>query len=140
MSGTEDLTRITALLMEQELDRLRQRRAAQAQLQGQLDQMDRMREAAQADGGAVTARQRIGADTLWQGWMLAKRAAILRDMALARAREEEALAGARRAFSRQQAARALIEAEARKARRQRLKREGDGLDALATLRLGPGRR
>jgi hypothetical protein len=136
MSGAADLAGLTALMLEQELRRLRQERQARAALEAGLAQMQAMREAAWQDSGAVTARQRLGADTLWQGWLVAKRAGLMRDMALARAREDEATARARTAFSRAEAS-AMLVAEARAgARQERLQREAEALDALARLRRG----
>lgn len=134
MTEYRQLATITEVLFETALDQVRGHRREVSALNQTLTQMDAMREAALADGNSVTARQRIGADTLWQGWLLQKRAELLRHMALAQAREGESLARARTAFSRVQAATALIKEEERHAKEKQLKTEADSLDDLGILR------
>lgn len=134
MTEFSQLAVITEMLLEKELETVRAHRREIAALNQSLAQMDAMREAALADQASVTARQRIGADALWQGWLVKKRAELLRGMALAQAREGDSLARARTAFSRAQAAEALVEDDRRAAQQKRLKAEADRLEDLGILR------
>lgn len=134
MTQYSELAAVTKILLERELDAHRQSLDHSRRIAGELAQMDAMREAAQADAGAITARQMLGADTLWQGWMVRKRAEILRRAALARAHEQETLARARLAFSRSQATEELVEKD-RKARIRKLAlADADRIDELGQLR------
>jgi len=133
-SQFDDLIAATDLLLERELEAHRRNMSASARVAGELAQIDAMRRAAQADQGAVGARQLLGADTLWQGWLVGKRAEALRQSAIARAREGESLARARTAFSRAQAAEALARDEKEARKRRRLKAEAEAIDALGMLR------
>ncbi|MGP6088714.1 hypothetical protein [Antarctobacter jejuensis] len=135
----DDLTEATDLLLERELEQHRRNLAETARLEGELAQIDAMRHAAQADVGAIGARQMLGADSLWQGWLVAKRATVLRQSAVARAQEANSLGRARLAFSRVEAAQSLAREEIAQKRKNRLKAEADATDALGVLREGRAR-
>ena len=130
-----NLTEATNLLLERELQAHRQNVAESARLAAEMAQIDGLREAAQADSGAIGARQILGADALWQGWLVRKRAQILRDVAMARAQETDSLSQARMAFSRAEAAKNLTREETNLKKKRRLKVEAETLDALGMLRL-----
>lgn len=133
----DDLTEATDLMLQQELDRHRRNLAETARLETELAQVDGMRRAAQADMATIGARQMLGADSLWQGWLVNKRAEILRQSAIARAQEADSLARARTAFSRVEAAQSLAQQEIMEKRKRRLKAEAEAIDALGVL--GEGR-
>ncbi|MBY6159464.1 aldehyde dehydrogenase family protein [Mameliella alba] len=135
----EDLTTATGVLLERELEAHRRNLSESAQIAGELAQIDAMRQAAQADQGAINARQILGADTLWQGWLVSKRAEILRRSAMARAREADSLARARTAFSRAEAAKSLAQADKDAARKRRLQSEAETIEMLGVLREGRSR-
>jgi hypothetical protein len=132
-SQYEDLTQITNVLLERQLDIYRRNLAESARLAAELAQIDGLREAAQADVGGIGARQILGADALWQGWLVRKRAEVLRRMAMARAQQADSQARARIAFSRAEATKtlALEEAVFQKERRQRM--ESEAIETLSIL-------
>lgn len=132
----DDLAEAAGLLLERDLEMHRRNIAESARLAAELAQIDDLRHAAQADVGAIGARQVLGADALWQGWLVAKRADILRRTAMVRAQQADSLARARTAFSRSEAARSLVEAETRQKRQRRLKAEADAIEAIGVLRMG----
>lgn len=134
MTKFDELADVTRILLEREMDQHRQSLEQSRRIAAELAQIDGMREAAQADVGAITARQLLGADTLWQGWMARKRAEIQRRAALARAQEGETLSRARLAFSRTQAAEALVKKARDESLRKRALSEADRIDALGQLR------
>ncbi|ASP19773.1 hypothetical protein ANTHELSMS3_01057 [Antarctobacter heliothermus] len=133
-SKYDDLTEATELLLERDLEKHRRNLAESSRLAGELAQIDGLRQAAQSDTGAINARQILGADTLWQGWLATRRAEILRHSAMARAQEADSLARAKTAFSRVEAARKLARQEAEAQQKRRLKAEADANDALGILR------
>lgn len=134
MSKYAEMAEVTKILLERELDRHRQSLEQSRRIAGELAQMDTLRAAALADTGAITARQMLGADTLWQGWMARKRAEILRRSAMARVQEAETLGRARVAFSRSQAATSLMQRDREERLRKRLMAEADRIDELGQLR------
>jgi hypothetical protein len=138
-SQYDDLTKATGLLLERDLESHRRNLAESARLAAELAQIDGLREAAQADSETIGARQILGADALWQGWLVRKRAEVLRSTAMARAQEADSLARARTAFSRAEAARTLAEEDALKRKKRRLKAETDAMEALGVLREGLSR-
>ncbi|WP_417205871.1 hypothetical protein [Antarctobacter sp.] len=135
----DDLTEATELLLERDLEAHRRNLAESSRLAGELAQIDGMRQAAQADHGSINARQMLGADTLWQGWLATRRAEILRHSAMARAQEADSQARAKTAFSRVEAARKLALEEVESRRKRRFKAEADAIDALGILRAGRDR-
>ena len=94
----DDLKEATGLLLERALEAHRRNLAESTRIAGELAQIDAMRLAAQTDPQSIGARQMLGADALWQGWLVGKRAEILRRAAMARAQEADSLARARTAF------------------------------------------
>lgn len=132
----DDLATASGLLLERDLEAHRRHLAESARLAAELRRIDDLRRAAQADAGAIGARQILGADALWQGWLVAKRADILRRTAMARAQEADSLTRARAAFSRSEAARSLVEQDLRERMSRRRKAEADAIDAIGMLREG----
>ncbi|WP_245823150.1 hypothetical protein [Antarctobacter heliothermus] len=130
---------MTELLLERDLEKHRRNLAESNRLAGELAQIDSLRQAAQSDTGAINARQILGADTLWQGWLATRRAEILRHSAMARAQEADSFARARTAFSRVEAANNLAREEVEARQKRRLKAEADANDALSILREGRDR-
>ena len=106
---TRALTPITAILQERAFDLQRQRTAELARIEGEIREIDHLLEAAMENAAAITTGRMIGADTLWSEWILQRRADLLRQSAIARARQAESLARARSAFARHQAALSLVE-------------------------------
>lgn len=138
MSGSEnikDVIAVTEVLQERALDRHRKNLAESKRLADELAQMDALREAAQQDTRSLEARRATGADTLWQTWMVTRRAMILQEMAMARAREGDSLSQARVAQARFDAALRIEEDARRERRERRLGAEAETIDALARLRL-----
>ncbi|KUF09598.1 hypothetical protein [Pseudoponticoccus marisrubri] len=134
MTRYDDLISASSLLKEQALERHRERVRARQDIEAELAQIDQLRAAAQADGGSLGARQILGADALWQGWLVRRRTEVLRQMAMARARELESLDRARNAFAREEAARTLQEDDQRARMRKQRSAEADALDDLSLLR------
>lgn len=134
MTNYAELSQVTQILLEQELDKHRKSVEQSRQIAGELAQIDAMRAAAQADSGAITARQLLGADTLWAGWLVRKRAEILRRSASARAQEMQTLAQARQAFARRQAAEQLVQDELAEKKRKRAMAFADKMDEIGQLR------
>ncbi|WP_323767734.1 hypothetical protein [Antarctobacter sp.] len=132
----DDLTEATELLLERDLEAHRRNLAESSRLAVELAQIDGLRQAAQSDHGSINARQLLGADTLWQGWLATRRAEILRHSAMARAQEADSQARARTAFSRVEAARNLAREEVESRRKRQFKAEADAIDALGILREG----
>ncbi|MFW2589559.1 hypothetical protein [Sagittula sp. SSi028] len=134
MSKYSEMASITRVLLERELDIHRQNLNQSRQIEGELAQIDVMRTAAQSDGGAISARQILGADTLWQGWLLNKRADVLRRAAGARALELVSRDKASFAFSRLQAVEQLIEQDTKENLRKRELAEAETIEALGRLK------
>jgi hypothetical protein len=134
MTKYGELEEATRLMMERDLQSHRRSLQQTRMLQAELDQLDGLRKAAQADSGSITARQILGADVVWQGWLSQKRSQILQSMAAARAQEAFTMDRARIAFSRNEAARSLVEQESKNKRRRRDEAAADTIDALGHLR------
>lgn len=135
----DEMIMATDLLLERDLEAHRRNRAESKRLAAELAQIDGMRLAAQSDPGTISARQILGADMLWQGWLATRRAEILRHSAMARAQEADSLARAKTAFSRAEAARGLAREETAMRRKKRLNAEAEATDALGILREGQAR-
>lgn len=130
----DDLIQVTDLLQERALDKHRQNLAESRKLKEELAQIDAFRQAVQDDAGSLGARRLSGADTLWQTWLVRKRATILQHMAMARAKEADSLAHARTAQARFNAAERLDAEEKRKSREKRQLAQTETLEALGRLR------
>lgn len=134
MSKFNDILPITEIHKERALEAHRRNVAETRRLEGELVQIDALRFSAQHSSETIGARQILGADGLWQGWLLRKRADILQELAMAKALEGESLGRARQAFSRDSAVRELAEKEKTDRRKLMLQRQADQLDHLGQLR------
>lgn len=133
-----DLLRVSDILQERALEKHRQNMAESKRLAGELQQIDKLREAIQKDGATLSARQMSGADSLWQTWLVTRRAMVLQEMAMARALEDETLLAARRAQARFQAAESLAREERKKTVEKRQLQQVEDLEALGRLRHATG--
>ncbi|MCT4556782.1 MAG: hypothetical protein N4A61_01870 [Pelagimonas sp.] len=133
MSSFKDLIDVTNIYKEKALEVHRKSLAVTRGLTNELNQIDHLRKAAQQDSETIGARQILGADGLWQGWLLRKRADLLQQMAMAKAREAHSLQTARTAFARAGAAQELQDEETAKKRQRRTQREAEILDELNIL-------
>ncbi|SDH32437.1 hypothetical protein [Alloyangia pacifica] len=136
MSGAEtDLLRIAALLRERALSLYRRDLEAERALRAGRDAIDGLRRDALVDGLRLGAHQMLGMGMLWQGELQRRRTALQLGIAEARARQGYSGALARDAFSREEAARRIVES-VRKARAdRRLAADERGLENLAALRM-----
>lgn len=135
-SGIDDLVQVTDTLCEQALEAHRRNVAKSQSIAQEVAEIDSLRVAAQQDEQGLEARRLVGADTLWQGWIMRRRADLLREAAMARALEGESLAKARTAFARVEASKSIQEDERKKAKHKALLRDAERLDELGTLRRG----
>ncbi len=108
---TRSISPITEVLQERAFEAQRRQAEELAGLEGEIGEIDRLRAAARACLGNADGGRSIGADVLWSDWILQRRADLLRQSAMAHARQSETLARARLAFARNEAALALDEAE-----------------------------
>ncbi|MFW2545434.1 hypothetical protein ACN2XU_22630 [Primorskyibacter sp. 2E107] len=129
-----DIISVSSILQERALDKHRQNLATSKRLQDELTQIDTLRQAIQADGASLGARQLSGADTLWQTWLVTKRARLLQEMAMARALEADSLARARTAQARYDAANALEKEEKKRIRDRRILAQTEALEDMGRLR------
>lgn len=90
---------------------LTEKSAMQQRIDGLADQV-----ALQPDTGAIPGLQRLGADVAWRDWAARRRAQLLRELAILRAREMESLPKARIALARADAL-ALLAARERQQQR-----------------------
>ncbi|WP_136443320.1 hypothetical protein [Pacificoceanicola onchidii] len=140
MSGQfDDIIRVSDILQERALEKHRKNMAETKRLNDELAQIDDLRKAVQQDGASLNARQMSGADTLWQTWLVTRRATILQEMAMARALEGESLVQARRAQSRFEAAQEMAREEHKKSLERRQLAQTEDLEALGRLRNALGR-
>ena len=135
MAEYDEMAAVTRILLERELDIHRQNLNRSRQIEGELVQIDTMRAAAQSDTDGISARKILGADTLWQGWLLNKRADVQRRMAGSRALELISRDKARLAFSRLQAVEHLIDEDTKANLRKRDLAEAETVEALGRLKL-----
>jgi hypothetical protein len=114
----DDLQPVTAALRDEALDRHRRNIAESRRIAEELSEIDAMRRSAQSAWGDVGAHRMLGADQLWNGWLLNRRATLLQQAAMARAQEYDSAAAAQTALARHDALEKLArkEAEARRAR------------------------
>lgn len=134
MSDFDEIARLAAMLEERAMQSLRTAKQEGDSIRARIAGIDEMRTRAREEACQLDARQLIGADALWQDWLLRERAGLRRQEAIARAREEQTRDVARDAFARREAAERLV-AEERAGRRARVfKRDADVLDALGVLR------
>ncbi|WP_425097725.1 hypothetical protein [Tropicibacter sp. S64] len=130
----DDLIAVSDILQERALDKHRMNLAESRRLAAELDQIDALRQAVQEDGASVGARQLSGADSLWQTWLVTRRAFILQEMAMARAKEADSLSQARLAQARFDAAQSLDREDRKRSREKRLLAQAETIEALGRLR------
>ena len=118
--------------LDHALDKYREALNEQTRLTGERAEIDRLRGAAQRLPDDP-ARGALGADGLWQDWLLQRRADIQTRLAMNRARQMELLARARDAFGRHQAVQDLCDAGQQENRRAAKRRSDDALGALLVL-------
>ncbi len=118
-----DLVPVTQLLMERALDNHRKNIAESQRVAAEIDEIDALRQRAQGQMQDMGPQRMIGADTLWQGWLMQRRA-----------RELDSFGRARLAFARAEATRSLDEKRLAELRARRLFREEERLEALSVLR------
>ena len=129
-----DLVPVTRLLMERALDEHRKNLAESRRVAAELDEIDALRQRAQGQMQDVGASRIVGADTLWQGWLMQRRTRLMQEAALARARELDSFGRARTAFARAQATQSLEDKRRAEARAKFLFHEEERLEALSVLR------
>ena len=129
----DDIVTVTDLLHARALDQYRERSAETQRVQDELDELDRLRAAVQADTESLGARRLAGADTMWQGWIAQRRTRLQQEMAIARARQLESLGRMKGTFAQLDAARSIAHDEAHARRMDKLKKEADNLDWLSTM-------
>ena len=142
MSAAPDLGALVALTAAQrdrETARLGAVLAEERRLRAALARLDAQAKAARALPGTDLAGLRgIGADMAWQGWVARQRAALHAELALVRARKEQALPRLRAAFGRAEAAAMLAARQAAARQGQERARAALGLEHLALLRHARG--
>jgi hypothetical protein len=99
----------------------------------EVREIDGLRDAARDAQRDISIGRLVGADMIWQGWLLRRRATALREAALARAAEADSAAQARLALARHDATVALQKHEAEKARAAAALRRDMALDGLMIL-------
>lgn len=129
-----DLVPVTQLLMERALDNHRKNIAESQRVAAEIDEIDALRQRAQGQMQDMGPQRMIGADTLWQGWLMQRRARLMQESALCRARELDSFGRARLAFARAEATRSLDEKRLAELRARRLFHEEERLEALSVLR------
>ena len=134
MSQYEPLLQVTEILKETALEQHRRNLDESQRLADELEQIDALFRAVQEDQTTIGARQILGSDALYQGWLLRKRAEILRKAAMARARVHDSMEKARTAWSRAEAAAELDQKDRHAARSRALARQADTLEELTRLR------
>lgn len=136
----QSLTPITAVLQERAFHLHRQRRAETARIDGEIAEIDRLRQTAAACAAGLDAGRMIGADILWSDWILQRRADLLRHAAMARAHQAESHARARKAFARHEAAMSLVAAALAEDRSRRQAKQAESLQEMMILKAGFGDR
>ncbi len=141
MTDARPLAELARALEERALSEHRARVAETEARRREIAEIDALRDAARDAQRDLTTGRLVGADMIWQGWLLRRRSEAMREAALARAAELDSAAIARLALARKDAAEALVAASdtARKAAVDRHRQEA--LEALMVLAAGQsGRR
>ncbi len=128
------LSQVSGIQKDRALQAHRRNLAEEARLRSELDEIDRLRKTAQADLSNLTERRILGADTLWQGWLLQRRAKVLEQMALVRARLAQSYVRAKECFARDAAISDLEHDDLRRMRARAEARQADDLQDIAMLR------
>lgn len=138
----EALCALTDAFHQRELARLRALQDEEARLRGALARLDaQARDARALPQEVLRGVREIGADMVWQGWLIRHRAAVQTELARVLARKEQAMPAQRRAFGKAEAARALrVQAQARARLRQERWQAGQlvELGMMARMRAGHG--
>lgn len=134
MTRYEPILQVTEILKEKALETHRRNLEESQRLADELEQIDALFRAVQADQDSIGARQILGSDALYQGWLLRRRGEILRKAAKARANLHDSMEKARTAWSRAEAAAELDQKERSDRRDKLLARQADTLDELTRLR------
>lgn len=130
----KDLVTVSDILHERAMEQYRDRTAEAQRVQAELDEMDRLRAAMQADTQSLGARRLAGVDTMWQGWLARRRTMLQQEMAISRARQMESFARAQTSNARLDAAEDLMRQEQAARRTALQKKEADTLDWLSAMR------
>lgn len=136
MDEYKDLLQVVELLEERALNQHRNNLAAIQAVKEEVQQIDGLRAAAQAEVTSLGPRRMSGSDTLWQSWLMQQRAALMRDQAIAQARERESFLSARTAMARADAVKSMEEEAQTERRNKRLILEAERLEELGRLRAG----
>ncbi|WP_299921821.1 hypothetical protein [uncultured Pelagimonas sp.] len=130
-SDLDDLIQVTSTLKEKAMALHRKNLEDRRRIENEIEQIDVLRNTVQADDGGLMARRAVGADSLWQSWLIRRRAELLREAAMARALEGESLTRAQFAFSRVQAIEELQKEEIQNRRQKKLAYYAQQLEELS---------
>ncbi|MBV2359340.1 hypothetical protein KUH32_06120 [Thalassococcus sp. CAU 1522] len=129
----ETLTHLSNLLLDQALARHRRNLAQERQSRIEVEGIDALRREALSREGDFGLRERLGADLLWHGWLLTRRATLLREQAQYRVRQEQSLIEARLAFGKAQATQDIEDDTRRRQKQDRSARLDQALSDLTVL-------
>ncbi|WP_299936304.1 hypothetical protein [uncultured Pelagimonas sp.] len=130
-SDLDDLIQVTSTLKEKAMALHRKNLEDRRRIENEIEQIDVLRNTVQADDGGLMARRAVGADSLWQSWLIRRRAELLREAAMARALEGESLTRAQFAFSRVKAIEELQKEEIQNRRQKKLAYYAQQLEELS---------
>lgn len=130
-SDLDDLIQVTSTLKEKAMTLHRKNLEDRRRIENEIEQIDVLRNTVQADDGGLMARRAVGADSLWQSWLIRRRAELLREAAMARALEGESLTRAQFAFSRVKAIEELQKEEIQNRRQKKLAYYAQQLEELS---------
>lgn len=136
---TQDLTelvQISDMLKERALAEHRKNVQESQRIAQEIEQIDTLRQQALRDENSLMARRSVGADALWDSWLMRRRAELMREAAIARAYETESLTRARAAFAKSEASQSVLKDEILARRKDKLRKAADVLDDLSVLRRG----
>ncbi|SDX89320.1 hypothetical protein [Citreimonas salinaria] len=132
----DDLHPVTGALRDRALESHRRNLAESRRIAAEVAEIDALRRAAQSDWAGLGAHRMLGADRLWNGWLLNRRASLLQQAAMARAREHDSQAAARTALARHDALEDLARQQADERRQTRDRAATERLQALGILNAG----
>ena len=133
MRDEDKNVQVTESLLEQELTTYRLRLSKRQDIDAEIESMTHLMLSAQEHDETYMARQVLGADSLWRGWLANKRAETLRHLAMAKALELESFDRARLAFSRNEAAKSLARDARERRKNTQDQRAADCLEDLSRL-------
>ncbi|MGR3495192.1 hypothetical protein [Citreimonas sp.] len=132
----DELQPVTEAMRDRALESHRRNLAESRRIAHEVSEIDALRRAAQQDWAGLGAHRMLGADRLWNGWLLNRRATLLQQAAMARAREHDSQAAARKALARHDALEDLARQRAKDRRQTRDRAETERLQALGILSAG----